>query len=268
VADRESDIYEVFERCADRHWDFIIRANRPRALADHSGLVTTALANSPVLGQFAVKLRARPGQAARTATLAVRSCAVELRGPMRPGSRPAPRRVNVVEARELDPPAEAEAIHWVLLTSWPVGCLLEAIRVVKAYARRWLIEEYHKALKTGTGIEQSQLATAGRITVLLGILAVVAVRLLNMKLLATTRPDDPVSPEELGPEVFTILAAKFDRPPEGWTNRSTLRAIARLGGFIGRKSDGEPGWMVIWRGWRKLMLLTQGLELARKARYG
>jgi len=268
IADRESDIYEVFERCQDGFWDFLIRANRPRALADQSGLVSGALTKSPVLGQFCVNLRSRPGRTGRKAKLEVRSCQVQLRGPLRPGHRPAPRSVNVVEAREIDPPDGEEAIHWVLLTSWPVGCLKDAIRVVKAYTRRWLIEEYHKALKTGTGIEQSQLSTAGRITALLGILAVVAVRLLNMKLLATTRPDDPVSPEELSPEAFEVLEAKFGRPKEGWTHRSTLRAVARLGGFIGRKSDGEPGWVVIWRGWRKLMLLTQGFDLAKEVRCG
>jgi hypothetical protein len=263
VADRESDMYEVFELCEDHGWGFIVRANRPRALADQSGLVTDALAKSPVLGRFSLNLRSRPGQPARTAALEVRSCQVQLRGPVRPGRRPAPRTMNVVEAREMDPPDGQEAIHWVLLTSWSVVCLKDAITVVKAYTRRWLIEEYHKALKTGTGIEHSQLSTAARITVLLGILAVVAVRLLNMKLLATTRPEDPVSPEELSPDAFKILEAKFGRPKEGWTNRSTIRAVARLGGFIGRKSDGEPGWVVIWRGWRKLMLLTQGFDLAK-----
>jgi hypothetical protein len=268
VADRESDIYEAFERCQDHQWDFIIRANRPRALVDQSGLVSDALARSPVLGGFSVELRSRPGQSARTARLEVRACTVSLRGPRRVGGRPPSRTIHVVEAREIDPPAGVEAIHWVLLTSWPIGAFQDAMRVVKTYTRRWLIEEYHKALKTGTGIEHSQLSTAQRITSLLGILAVVAVRLLNMKLLATTCPEDPVLPEELGPEAFKILEAKFGAPKDGRNHRSTIRAIARLGGFIGRKSDGEPGWIVIWRGWRKLMLLIQGFDLAQGQKCG
>ena len=91
--------------------------------------------------------------------------------------------VNIVEAREVNAAEGDDPIHWVLLTSWPCRTEQEVLRVVKAYARRWLIEEYHKALKTGARIEESQLRTAQRIQTLLGILAVVAVRLLNRNLL-------------------------------------------------------------------------------------
>ena len=151
----------------------------------------------------------------------------------------------------------------VLLTSWARGSEQEAIRVVKAYTRRWLVEEYHKALKTGTGIEDSQLETAQRIEALPAILAVVAARLLNRKLLATTHPNEAADAKELGQEALLILEAAFGRPQEGWNNRNVLRSIARLGGLIGRKSDGEPGWITIWRGWQRLMPMVQGFNLAR-----
>ena len=170
--------------------------------------------------------------------------------------------MNLVEAKEVNAAAGDDPIHWVLLTSWACGSASEAMRVVKAYTRRWLIEEYHKALKTGTGIQDSQLRTAQRIEALLAILAVVAVRLLNRKLLATTRPTEAVEMEELGPETLLILEAAFGRPEAGWTNRLLLRCIARLGGFIGRKSDGEPGWQTIWRGWQRLIPMVQGFNLA------
>ena len=240
MADRESDIYETFVRCQDHGWHFIVRANQPRALADDGGSVFTAVAERPEIGRFFVDLRARPGQKARRAEVAVRACPVTLRGPWRPGGVLASRSVNVVEAREVNAPEGVEPIRWVLLTDWPVDSLAAAMRVIKAYTRRWLIEEYHKALKTGTGIEDSQLETAQRIGALLGILAVVAVRLLTMKLLATTRPDDPVSEEAVGPEVLAILAAEYGQPAGGWTNATVLTSIARLGGFLARKSDARP----------------------------
>ena len=268
VADRESDIYEVFERCRQNRWHFIIRANQPRALADEGGSVFSAVAESPELGRFTVDLRARPGQPARKARVAVRACTVQLRGPWRPEGRMAPCPLNVIEAREVDAPQGVDPIHWVLLTDWPCQTLRQAMRVIGAYTRRWLIEEYHKALKSGTGIEQSQLSTAQRITALLGIMAVVAVRLLNAKLLAATRPEEAVSSDELGPEAMGVLRAKFGEPTGGWTHASLLAAIARLGGFLGRKSDGNPGWLTIWRGWRKLMLLSQGFNLARGEKCG
>jgi hypothetical protein len=142
------------------------------------------------------------------------------------------------------------------------------MRVVKAYTRRWLIEEYHKALKSGTGIEQSQLQTARRIEAWLAILAVVAVRLLNRKLPARARPDEAVDLQELGAEVYRILEAVFGPPAEGWTNRHVVRCIARLGGFIGRRSDGQPGWITLWRGWQRLLPMIQGYNLAQGERCG
>ena len=268
VADREADIFEAFGRCREHGWHFIIRAGQPRALSDEEGSLFETVAQSREAGRFNVELRSRPAQAARRAEVAVRACTVTLRPPWRPGSHLPPCPVNVVEARELHPPAGVEPIHWVLLTDWPIGAFAQVLRVVKAYSRRWLIEEYHKALKTGTGIEQSQLTTAQRIGALLGILAVVAGRLLNMKLLAATQPDQPVSADELGPEALAILRAKFGSPPDGWTNGTVLVAIARLGGFLARKRDGTPGWITIWRGWRKLMWLVQGYNLANGERCG
>jgi hypothetical protein len=285
VADREADIFETIQRCQDHRWDFIVRANQPRALADQDGSVFDAVGAAPVVACFALKLRSRPqrvrrdkktGKAkrvrkahgGRTVELEVRACTVCLRAPWRPGEPAGPRTVNLVEAKEVNAPAGDDPIHWVLLTSWACGTEQQAMRVVKAYTRRWLIEEYHKALKTGTGIEDSQLETAQRIEALLGILAVVAVRLLNRKLLATTRPNEVVDRAEVGEEVLLILEGTFGRPQDGWTNRNVLRSIARLGGFIGRKSDGEPGWITIWRGWQCLMPMVDGYNLARGERCG
>jgi hypothetical protein len=268
VADREADIFETFGRCQESRWHFILRANQPRALADQGGSVFTAVAQSQEMGRFHVDLRARPGQGARRASVAVRTCTVRLRGPWRPGGDLEPCTVQGVEAREIDAPSGVEPIHWVLLTDWPCDTFGQALRVIRAYTRRWLIEEYHKCLKSGTGIEQSQLATAQHITALLGILAVVAVRLLHTKRLATTLPQERVRPEELGPEAMTILEKKFGRPRGGWTNQNSWVAVARLGGFLARKSDGTPGWITIWRGWRELMLLVQGFDLAKGRKCG
>ena len=268
VADRESDIYEVFGRCEDNRVDFIVRASQPRALVKEDRSLFEAIAKGPIFGRFSLDLRARAGQAARTAELEVRARRVTLRAPWRPGGAPEPREVMVVEAREVHAPAGIKPIRWVLLTSWPCNTFRQVMRVVKAYSRRWLIEEYHKALKTGAGIEQTQLSAADRIQALLGVLAVVAVRLLNTKLLASTRPDEPVAAGEFGPEALAILEAKWGKPAGGWTCSSILIAIARLGGFLARKGDGNPGWLTIWRGWQKLMLMTHGFTIAMEEKCG
>lgn len=280
MADREADIWEVIGRCQDTQWDFLVRANQSRALADQDGSVFEAVGAAPVVAMFELSLRSRPRRATRdkktgktkrvrkahgprTVELAVRTCRVCIRAPWRPSGQAEPRTVNLVEALEVNAEPGDDPIHWVLLTSWACESAAEAMRVVKAYTRRWLIEEYHKALKTGARIEESQLRTAQRLQALLGITAVVAVRLLNVKLLARTRPNDAVDAAEIGDGILTILAATFGQPPGGWTHRNTLRCIARLGGFIGRKGDGEPGWITIWRGWQRLLPMLQGFHLAR-----
>jgi hypothetical protein len=258
LADRESDIYEVFQRCEEKQVEYVIRASRKRALTDADQTIFSKVAQAPVLGKIDLALRTREESPARTVVLELRSAVAELRGVWRPGGRMAPLEVNVVQVREVDPPAGQEPICWVLLTSLPCTRLVEARRVVSRYSCRWLVEEYHKALKTGTRIESSQLETRARLEALLGVLAIVAVRLLQTKLLARARPDQLVPEQEFGSEAIEILNARFGKPKKGWTYSSLLIALARLGGFLARRGDGAPGWITIWRGWNRLMTMAEG----------
>ena len=265
ITDREGDIYEVYETCKACGMDFIVRACQPRALEGQEGSVFEAVGHSAPLGELKLKLRARPGQPKRTTHLKLRAVTVTLAGPYRPGGRRPPLQVNLVEAREIGAPAGVEPLHWVLLTSWPIRTFQNVLRVVRAYTRRWLVEEYHKALKSGAKVEESQLRTAHSLQALIGILAVVAVRLLNMKLLARAQPDKPVAPSALGAEAWAILNIIVGKPQEGWTQRTLIIAIARLGGFLARKSDGLPGWQSVWRGWDQLLVMSKGFRLAKAA---
>ncbi len=129
------------------------------------------------------------------------------------------------------------------------------------------MEDYHKVLKTGTGIEKAQLTTRKSMESYLGLLSILAVRILNMKLLAKAYPDAPFPMETLGPEFMTILEARFGTPKQGWTNATVLIWIARFGGFHARRSDGLPGWMTIWRGWNRVTAMLEGVELLRKAKH-
>jgi hypothetical protein len=151
-------------------------------------------------------------------------------------------------------------LHWLLLTSLACTRWAEIQRIVGRYATRWWIEEYHKALKSGVGAEESQLQQAYRIESLVAVLAIVAVRLLNAKWLARTHPEQPVNPEVFGPQALEVLNARFGCPAAGWTHQSVLIAVARLGGFLARRHDGLPGWQTIWRGWQRLMWMCEGLE--------
>ncbi len=264
VADRESDFHEPVQRCQRNGEDFIIRGYRDHSLAGADESLFEALAKAPVQGVSRVELRARNGEPAREATVSLRSCRVTLKGPWRPEGVQEDVEVNVVEAREMAPPPGVEPLHWILLTSLPCQGLGALKRIVARYALRWWIEQYHKALKSGTGIEESQLERGFRIENLVALSGVVAVRLVNTQWLARNRPDEPVEPESFGVNGLKILSAKYGAPEGGWTNRSVLIAVAKLGGFLARKHDGMPGWQTIWRGWSKLMWMCEGLEFLKE----
>ncbi len=263
IADRESDFYEPIERCQRHGMDFVIRGFRNRRLAEPAAYLKEAVAQMPVRGQMEVELRARPGQSARTARVQVRSGKVQARGPERPGGNKPDFGLNVVEVREIDPPEGAEPLHWLLLTSLPCTRWVEVRRIVMRYATRWWVEEYHKALKTGTKVEESQLERGYRLESLVAVLAIVAVRLLNTKYLARARGDEPVEAAVFGPQALMILTMKFGLPKGGWTHRTALVAVARLGGFLARRHDGLPGWQTIWRGWQRLTCMCEGLEIMK-----
>ncbi len=109
-------------------------------------------------------------------------------------------------------------------------------------------------------MEDSQLERGYRLEPLIAVLAVVAVRLFSTKLLARSRPESFEAAQSFGPEMIDLLEHKFGQPKGGWTNQKLLVCVARVGGFIGRKSDGMPGWQTIWRGWQRLMWMCEGLE--------
>ena len=261
VADREGDFYEPIERCQRQGVQFLIRAFHDRVLSDGAGHLKEAMRQAPVCGHWNVEVRARAGRAARVAQVEVRWLGLSFNGPRRLSGKQPDFQANVVEVREVNPPAGVEPLHWLLLTSLPCQTWTQVCRVVRLYGMRWGIEEYHKALKSGTGVEDSQMERAYRIETLVAVLGIVAVRLLNTKWLARTRPDEPVDPKMFGEVLLALLTAEFGPPKGGWTHRTVLVAVARVGGFLARRGDGLPGWQTIWRGWNRLMWMCHGFEI-------
>ena len=169
-----------------------------------------------------------------------------------------------VRVWEADPPAGQQAVEWILLTSEPVTDLAGALRVAAYYALRWLIEQYHQCLKSGCRVEERQLESADRLGPLIGMLTAVAVRLLQLKNNARLTPDRPATecaPREL---VETVARLTGVADAAALTVRRFTHAVAKLGGFLGRKRDGEPGWRTLWQGWHELSLIHAGYELAMR----
>lgn len=262
VSDRESDIYEVFARCRRAGVNFVVRAMNDRALADQSPHVREALAQGKLMGRRTIELAAGPGRPARRATLEIRAAVLNLRGPYRRGGSLEDMTVHGVQVKEINAPDGQEPVHWILLSDLPIDREQEVWKIVAIYRRRWLIEEYHKALKTGVGIEKSQLSEVRKLMALTGILSVVCMWLLDMKLAARAETQLPLNPQQADDVTLEILENKTGKPKAGWTANTFLVAIAKLGGYLARKHDGPPGWQTLWRGWQRLLLLSEGYHLA------
>lgn len=153
------------------------------------------------------------------------------------------------------PPPDTEALGWLLLTSLPVATPEDALRIVTWYGYRWLIERYHVVLKTGCRIEERQFHTAERLTTALALYSLIACQLLRLTYQARATPDVPCTVVLTTAEWQALHAHTHHTPVVPATPpslREALRAIARLGGFLGRRSDGEPGVQVLWQGLTRL----------------
>jgi hypothetical protein len=263
VFDRGADNFEVYCRLLQNHGQWVIRVSKLNryvlaAASEERMPLKDYLPQLQTLGRYTLSLRARPGQAARDAQIEVRVGRIKIPRPphvspwVRSLHQP-PIAVNVIEVVEVNPPKGVTPIRWVLFTSLSVATFEDVWTVIGYYESRWLVEEYHKALKTGCATESRQLKAATRLEAFVGLTSVVAIRLLQLKSLARTNPEVPA--QRVVPRVWLQmlkLARKNLTCVHDLTVGQFYREVAKLGGFLGRKSDGDPGWITIWRGWEKL----------------
>ena len=269
VCDRYADNFEMFAACRQAQVDFLVRVAQDRRAAPGHAATQPCEASDHLLqwarslpagGEKELTLRSRPNRKARRARLSLAFAAVSVFPPRLERAPHAPLRCWLVRVWEADPPAGEDSIEWVLLTSVAVAEFEQALTVANWYSLRWLVEEYHKCLKSGCSVEQRQLRQADRLQACIGLLAVVAVRLLQLKLTAKAEPNRPAL-KAASAEHVHVLAAYRGCSAEDWTVHEFWREVAKLGGFLARKRDGEPGWQTLWRGWQKLDLMTLGARL-------
>jgi hypothetical protein len=270
VADREADLHELYElaQSSSPSPALLVRARHDRCLGRTERSLFKHLAQAPLAGHLDVRVPRRPGQRARTATVEVRFCAVRVPAPVRPASRPVVA-LWAVEARELHPPKGVAPIHWRLLTSLSVSSWAQAVEKLQWYCVRWGIEIFHKVLKSGCAVEAVQLQTAARLQRYLAIKLVVAWRVMALAQLGRERPDAALS-EILQEEEWRALQAVGQRGrPRGHgvpTVGDGVKWLGRLGGHLGRRSDGAPGPLSLARGLERLHDITVGWRLAHGAK--
>jgi hypothetical protein len=262
VGDREADIYELFELALNESdsggAQLLVRASQDRLLAEGQGHLFEKLAGQESSGIQNVKIPRRGNQVSRVAQLEVRFAKVKLKPPQRKPHL-AELTVWAVLASEIDTPEGITPIKWMLLTTMEVTNFDQAVEKLDWYTIRWGIEVYHRTLKSGCKIEERQLGAADRIETCLGIDMIVAWRIMHLTKLGRDTPNVPCTVffEEAEWKALTVFITQNPVTPEKIpTLREATRAVASLGGFLGRKGDGEPGTKSLWIGLQRLDDLT------------
>jgi hypothetical protein len=273
VCDRGADDLRLFNRCIEQDSGFVVRARHDRWVNDKSAKLWAHMQSLPVAGQTMAQIGTQRNglgkvtRRGRSAVLSVRYATLQLDKPSsHPGKGNDALTVNVVYLQELNPPAGEEPVDWMLLTSEPVTSLEEALVIVEHYRVRWVIEEWHRAVKEGCRLEHSQLTERSALLRLTAVVSVVGVRLIQLRDLADNpaTAEQPLHVQNLVPPLWIqIVAALAKIQTLELTAKQFWQTIARRGGWIGRRSDGRPGWKTIWQGWRDIQQMAEGAELVR-----
>jgi hypothetical protein len=259
IGDRESDIFALYAKAAEQHFHVIARSMHDRKLASGTGLYAACEAMA-VVDQRAIVLPARAQRAERAAVLELRFGAVNLARPQTKLLRHLPESLpmTLVDVREVDPQAGTEPLHWRLLTDHPVTNAEQAWPIVEWYKRRWLIEQFHRVLKTqGLKLEDSQIATADRLIKLVAIAAKAAIITIQLLQARDGRSHQPVRLAFDANEVATLAALnqtleaqskrlRNPHPPDNLAWAAWI--IGRLGGWDGYPSSKPPGPITIKHG--------------------
>jgi hypothetical protein len=273
VMDREADGFEELSFLVENSYRFVVRGHFNRVLKSGEKLLDV-LYQAPALAERTIDVSPRkitllPGhkkvrikQSKRKARLEFSSAEVVLPPPQISG-KTATISVNVVLVKEKNCPKTAVPIEWILYTTEDVSTAENIARIVDIYRKRWLIEEYFKALKTGCGIEKRQLESKATLLKALAVFIPVAWKILRMRSLAHLLPSQH-SGLALTPIQIKILRHSSKTPvPSRLTNRSLLLAVARLGGHL--KHNGPPGWITIARGYEQILWSEVGWRMAMEA---
>jgi hypothetical protein len=256
IGDRESDIFDLFRKAEQLHQEMIVRAANDRLVDHEERLLRAYIQRQSVAGELIVHVPRNGKQPARTATLEVRFAPVSVRPPAKRKKEQLPSvHLWAVLAKEVHAPDKVEAINWLLLTTIVVGSFDQACTCIAWYTCRWIIETYHKVLKSGCRVEERQFGDAENIQRYLAVDAVVAWRVLYLTMLGRDQPDLPctVILESHAWQALYCFLHHTNQPPQKIPSLAeATRWIAQLGGFLGRKSDGFPGPMSLWRGLQRL----------------
>ena len=266
VSDSLSDTFEymAFEITTGRR--FVLRSRENRRLAtplQGESMLYEGVRACPSVLSYAYVVAAGPDRPARKTMLQVSFTPVTLQMPLdRAGEyAPAPLTMWAIRVWETNTPQGVEPLEWILLTNVPVTTPAAARERVGWYECRFIVEEYHKGMKTGCGLETMQFEQIARLEPAIGVLSVLTLSLLQLRD-AARAPDAATRPasDVISAEYIEVLRREYRTRlgAELITIQQFYRHVARLGGHQNRKGDGFPGWLTLWRGWTKLESMVRG----------
>ncbi len=280
VCDREADIYDLFEEALDLDVGLVVRLQHDRVLEEEEleGLrIYDRLGFEKICCHVEVEIPSSGKRNQRIAKLEVRFSKITLASQPRGIKTPQTAHRSdldlwVVDLRETSPPKSEEPLSWTLVSTVEVNNKKSALQVMQYYKMRWTIELYFKTLKTGCNIESCRMNEARKLMSYIGLQSIFAWRLLWMTFLNRNIPEASCEIALTENEWKTLWFKKNRRkiqsgeleptpPKEPPSVYDAIRWIAMLGGFLGRKNDGEPGMLAIWRGWLQLMSAVEVYDL-------
>jgi hypothetical protein len=265
VGDRESDLMALFEQGQRSDWavDVLVRAKHNRVLPDkQAGKLWARVMASPALGCVRFEVPPGRGRKARLVKQELRAQRVTLKT----GSDAAQHiEMTCLIATEVNAPAGVRPVVWRLLSNRAVQTLEQAAELIDWYRARWEIELLFLVFKAGCGVERLQLTHIDRLDTALALYLLIAWRINRLMRLGRQLPELPAELlfEPLEWQAAFILNRK--KPPaQAPTLNTVVRLIARLGGFLARKGDGEPGAKTLWLGLREINAFVRGAQFARQ----
>jgi hypothetical protein len=236
---------------------FVIRCAWNRKTED--GYIFNDIKKMELRGHTKIKVERNGNRKERIANISIKSGMLKILPPKSIDRKGPVLKVNVVIAEEQGPPNKESKIYWILLTSETIDRKEDCLEIMRYYQNRWLIEEFHKGLKTGCKIEDRQLQTREQLEKVLGMFSIICYNLLLMRY---EERKGSIGEIVLNPTQVKFLKIKFKKDIHGkLTAKKLLRFVARQGGFIGRKSDGNPGWLTLMRGMCDLIRIEEAYTI-------
>lgn len=283
VCDRESDMYDFFKLSKELESLALVRASKDRAINKKSRYAEkdvvklwAHIRSHAEVGSYKIEVQQKSKskhcslRLARSAEVTVRFGSFRMNPPRNHSKQKSEDLPDIdmyaIHVIEENPPKGEEVIEWMLLTNIKVTSFEQAYEKIRWYGLRWRIEMFFKVLKSGFRVEACRLAHGERLARYLTIMSIVAWRLFMITIIARTDPNQCCS-SLLTRNEWQILIHKTtqgsDLPKNPPTIKEAVAYIAKLGGYLGRKCDGPPGTLTLWRGWKRLADLVEGAELAK-----